>query len=87
MTVLNALKKMSDTEIQEWLRKIGNRHVGTLAIALLGADNTTRECVFRNMSQIASKALHKLIREARLSEPDQASVERRARELERFLNL
>ncbi len=86
MTVFNSLKKMSDPKIQEWLRKIGNGHVESLAIALLGADSSAAQCVFRNMSRIASQTLRKLMEEARLSQPDQKSIELRARELERFLD-
>ncbi len=85
MTIFNSLKKMSDVEIQNWLRKIGNGHVESLAIALLGADSSAAQCVFRNMSRNAVQALRKLMETARLSRPDQVVIERRARELERFL--
>ena len=44
---------MKNEEIQNWLRKVGQENVASLVIALLGADDETKNCVFRNMSQRA----------------------------------
>jgi flagellar motor switch protein FliG len=53
MTTLSKLKTMKNEDIQNWLRKVGQENVATLVIALLGADEETINCVFRNMSQRA----------------------------------
>ena len=44
---------MKNEDIQNWLRKVGQENVASLVIALLGADDETKNCVFRNMSQRA----------------------------------
>jgi flagellar motor switch protein FliG len=54
MTTLAKLESMKDEEIQNWLRKVNPI---TLAIALLGANDKVKECIFRNMSQRASTLL------------------------------
>jgi flagellar motor switch protein FliG len=53
MATLSKLKTMKNEDIQNWLRKVGQENVATLVIALLGADEKTKNCVFRNMSQRA----------------------------------
>ena len=53
MSPLSKWKTMKNEDIQNWLRKVGQENVATLVIALLGADEETKNCVFRNMSQRA----------------------------------
>jgi len=59
MTVLNGLKTMKDTDTQSWLRKVGQDHVQTLVVALLGANEEVKNCVYRNMSENAVTYLKK----------------------------
>ena len=57
MTVLYRLKTMKDTEIQNWLRKVGRENVTSLAAALAGADDEVKNCVYKNMSAKARTML------------------------------
>jgi flagellar motor switch protein FliG len=57
MGTLNQLKTMKDSQIQDWLRKVGSEHVDTLVLALSGADDDVKNCVMRNMSERARSAL------------------------------
>lgn len=53
---------MTDEEIQAWFRKVDlQANADVLAIGLLAADDESKDRVFRNMSERASKALAKEI--------------------------
>lgn len=57
MTTLGKLRTMKDKDIQVWLRKIGQENVHKLVIAMLGADDDVKNCVYRNMSETARARL------------------------------
>ena len=59
MTSMTILDSLDDRQIQDWLRKID---FTTLAVALLGAPETVKNRVFRNLSKKASEILARTIR-------------------------
>lgn len=85
MTTLNRLKAMSDKEIQNWLRKVGQENAAPLAVALAGADNTVKDCVFRNMSHHARALLIKDIEECAKKGVPVSEIERNAEIIENML--
>jgi flagellar motor switch protein FliG len=64
MNKLDNLMTMTDKQIQDWLRKIGaETDMNTLSIALLGATDDIKECIFSNMSMHAKNIVNKSIQE------------------------
>ena len=57
MTAFSKLKTMDDKQIQDWLTKVGRANVIALGIGLLAADDGTKNCVYRNMSEKARAVL------------------------------
>ena len=64
MNKLNKLITMTDQQIQDWLRKVSVEiDADVLSIALSGADNDIRNCIFRNMSTHAKAQVKESIQE------------------------
>jgi flagellar motor switch protein FliG len=82
MTTLLKLKTMQDSQIQEWLRLVGQAHVHTLVTALLGADEEVRNCVFRNMSKRAVAHLQDDLKRIQTMGVTESTINSAARELE-----
>lgn len=57
MAGLKKLVSMSDTEVQEWLRKVEKAGVRKLEAALFMSGNDVREKVYKNMSPKAAAAM------------------------------
>jgi flagellar motor switch protein FliG len=57
MTTLAKLKSLNDSDIQNWLKKVQKEGVLVLVYAMLGADEDTKNCIFRNMSDRAGSLL------------------------------
>lgn len=85
MTTFARLKSMSDKQIQDWLKKVGITHVVSLGIALLGADNETKQCVFRNMSAKAGAILSQDIEKNKQLGFAQKDILHNAEKLEKLL--
>lgn len=59
---LDKLTTMSDSQIQQWLRRVNSEtDINTLTIALSGVDEKVKDCVFRNMSVHAKTLLDESI--------------------------
>ncbi len=85
MQILNKLKRMTDKQIQEWLRKIDTGNgITTLSIALLGANDEIKECVFRNMSIHAKTVLSDCIQEQRTKDFQESQIQNSAKLLEKL---
>jgi flagellar motor switch protein FliG len=85
MTVLSALRSMTDGEIQGWLAKIGIDRVGDLEIALLGADEEVKSRVRRNMSNRAGNALRADMERLAARNIGEAEISAKAKALESLL--
>jgi hypothetical protein len=55
--MLTKIKEMNDSQIQDWLRKVGQENAAKLAVAMLGMDEDVRKMIYRNMSQHAATHL------------------------------
>lgn len=86
MALLSQLKSMSDKEIQGWLRKIGQEKAHTLATALLGADESTKACVYRNMSEKAVSYLKQDLEKQKTAGVPQAAIQQCTQEMERLFH-
>jgi hypothetical protein len=85
MTTLGKLKKMSDVQIQNWLQKVGYEHVDELVMALMGADDVVRQCVFRNMSGPAVAALKHDLEQQKNTNIDSGLISSSASRLEKMM--
>jgi flagellar motor switch protein FliG len=83
MTTLSKLKTMKDVEIQNWLRKVGQDHVISLVIALLGSDEEVKDSVFRNMSKPAGIQLRKNLDQYERMDIKEIDILRNASDLEK----
>ena len=64
MKDLNKVIEMNDRQIQDWLRKISlEADFNALPIALTGADDEIKDCIFRNLSTHAKTAIEKSIKD------------------------
>jgi flagellar motor switch protein FliG len=85
MVVFERLKTMPDKEIQNWLRKVGRDYVVPLGIAMLGADETVKNCIFRNMSDWAGKKLGEDIEKNKTIKIDDKTIAFNAKMLENLM--
>ena len=86
MRKLKKLTRMSDKEIQDWLRRISvETGIEALPIALSGADDEIRECVFRNMSAPAKTAIQKSIQEQSRKKIAESEIENKINIIESLI--
>lgn len=85
MTTFNRLKTMRDTDIQNWLRKVGQKNVIPLGIALAGADEEVTDCVLRNMSDRARSILAQDIEKNKKMNFKEQDIAANAAKLEKLL--
>ncbi len=77
MNKLDKLMTMTDKQIQDWLRKISVKtNKNTLPIALLGANDGIKECVFRNMSMHAKTIVNTSIQEQRNNNIEESEIQK-----------
>lgn len=57
LATLKKIKELDDSQIQNWLRRVGEGGVRELGVAMVGADNEVRDRIYRNMSRRAAGVL------------------------------
>lgn len=77
MNKLIRLNTMTDKQIQDWLRKVSAYcDINTLPVALSGANDDIRDCVFRNMSVHAKDLVQKTIQEQNGNGVDESEMQK-----------
>jgi flagellar motor switch protein FliG len=85
MAVLHKIKEMNDTQIQNWLRKVGQVNAARLGIAMLGADEDVRNLIYKNMSDRAVSVLKSDLEKNRQASIDEKVILNYAAELEKMM--
>lgn len=57
LATLEKIKELDDSQIQNWLRRVGEGSVRELGVAMVGADDEVRGRIYRNMSRRAAGVL------------------------------
>ncbi len=81
MANLGRLKNMSDEDIQDWLRGVGVEGAVGLGLAMLEADEDTKKCVFRNMSERAVSVLKGDMKRYEAMGPDELNMMKKANKI------
>ena len=82
MTSMTRLDSLDDRQIQDWLRKVD---FTTLAVALLGAPDTVKNRVYRNLSKKASEILTRTMRSYELLDAKKLLIQTSADRLEALI--
>ncbi len=85
MATLEKLKGLDDTQIQNWLRKVGQENAVKLGIALMGADEDVRNLIYRNMSPRAAGVMKDELEKNQRSSVDEVTIKKYAAELEKLI--
>jgi len=84
MANLNKIKQMNDTQIQEWLRKVGRENVEKLGMAMLGECDEVQDLIYKNMSQRAGEMLRKDINKYKMKGMNEKYISSCAAEMEKL---
>jgi flagellar motor switch protein FliG len=85
MALLTRLKGMNDSQIQDWLRKVGQENAAKLAVAMLGVDEDVRKMIYRNMSQRAAAHLQDDVDNNKNAAVNEKTISNYSVELEKFI--
>jgi flagellar motor switch protein FliG len=83
--MLTKIYEMNDSQIQDWLRKIGQENAAKLAVAMLGMNEDVRKMIYRNMSQRAAAHLQDDVETSKKAAVDEKTISDCAVELEKFI--
>jgi flagellar motor switch protein FliG len=82
MKVFENILRMSDDNIQQWLRKVGNGKEELLINALIITDNNIKNRIFKNMSNHAVNVIKRKIDEKVNAKISNEAINDSIRELE-----
>lgn len=85
MAALYKIKEMNDSQIQTWLRKVGQENAARLGIAMLGADEDVRNLIYKNMSDRAVNVLKCDLEKNRQALVDEKVISQYTVELEKMM--
>ncbi len=57
LATLQKIKELDDSQIRNWLHRVGEGSVRELGVAMIGADDEVRGRIYRNMSRRAAGVL------------------------------
>jgi flagellar motor switch protein FliG len=85
MATLTKINAMNDTQIQNWLRNVGQENAVKLGMAMLGADEDVCNLIYKNMSPRAASVLKADLENHRKTSFDEQTVIKDAFELEKLI--
>jgi flagellar motor switch protein FliG len=86
LATLDKIKELDDSQIQNWLRRIGEGGAVELGVAMVGADTEVRDRIYRNMSQRAVGVLRDDLDRFERSPLDDQTIIGYAMELEKLID-
>jgi flagellar motor switch protein FliG len=86
MATLNFLKEMTDIQIQNWLRKVGQENAAKLSVVMLDADDEARGLIYKNMSSRAVILLKDDLERFKKTPFDEQTITGYAIELEKLID-
>jgi flagellar motor switch protein FliG len=86
LATLDKIKELDDSQIRNWLRRIGEGSAVELGVAMVGADAEVRDRIYRNMSQRAVGVLRDDLDRFERSPLDDQTIIGYAMELEKLID-
>ena len=86
LATLQKVKELDDSQMQNWLNRIGEGSVRELGVAMIGADKEVRDRIYRNMSRRAAGILRDDLERFERTPLDDQTIIGYAVELEKLID-